>query len=489
MKPKEHEEQLQQLFQQHLLDNPMYLKEYVRQHPGNKMAWYLLGREYDAQGKRGKALYCYKQAGEIYEAFEERTMTFSPESEQSLRQWERSRRRQRFRSRLRGAAAALLVAAGVLLLPWSVNDALKQREQAVSPLPQGVTPEQVQQTKVYYVAGARSKENVGAALQQMLLQERLNSYAILASGKQTEDGRWISWPQPPDILLSVEGKEDASQQQIIYHDAESCACQPTEPSKPQAIYRSWAEQREQELVARSAVAAYVRKQGRAPASLQELNQPYPLNTLPGVTPYMEQLFEQQKEQWLKEMPAAVPGSPVPGEGPQPLAAADAAASGMTSQGPAAGGLMKPLTEPLRIIVDKSSHRLAVVSGSFIVRNYPVGLGAGRTPEGMFAITEKVRNPNGKSNGEFGSRGMTLSDTEYAIHGTNKPSSIGKDQSLGCVRMLQEDLEELFDMAPMGTLVTIGQGQLPSEVKRGTPVFHLPMFSEETNPGKVYKWLD
>ncbi|WP_282936698.1 hypothetical protein [Paenibacillus sp. RC67] len=88
MKAKDHDEQLQQFFQHHPLENPQYLKKYVREHPTNKMAWYLLGREYDAQGKRGKALYCYTQAGEIYEAFENQTIAVSPESEQSLRQWE-----------------------------------------------------------------------------------------------------------------------------------------------------------------------------------------------------------------------------------------------------------------------------------------------------------------------------------------------------------------------------------------------------------------
>ena len=74
--------------------------------------------------------------------------------------------------------------------------------------------------------------------------------------------------------------------------------------------------------------------------------------------------------------------------------------------------------------------------------------------------KKVRNPNGKSNGEFGSRGMTLSDTLYAIHGTNKPSSIGKDESHGCVRMQQADVEELYNMVTHETKVTIGKGVLP-----------------------------
>ncbi|MNI50509.1 putative L,D-transpeptidase YkuD [compost metagenome] len=137
--------------------------------------------------------------------------------------------------------------------------------------------------------------------------------------------------------------------------------------------------------------------------------------------------------------------------------------------------------------------MLLVSGNIIVRNYSVGLGGTKTPEGEFVISEKVRDPNGKSNGEFGSRGMTLSDTLYAIHGTNQPSSIGKDQSLGCIRMLQQDVEELFDMIPQGTKVTIGKGIVPKtndakEIK-STKTFQVPLQTEEKNPKKKYKWLN
>jgi lipoprotein-anchoring transpeptidase ErfK/SrfK len=168
------------------------------------------------------------------------------------------------------------------------------------------------------------------------------------------------------------------------------------------------------------------------------------------------------------------------------------------------GSASPLAEPLRIVVDKAQHRLALLSGNRIVRLYAVGLGGDRTPEGEFEIIEKVRNPNNKSNGDFGSRGMTLSDTQYAIHGTNKPESIGKDESLGCVRMGQQDLEELYDMVPHGTKVTIGKNLLPSDAPlsgqgddsgkadsdngKGKPRFRLPLQTNDANPKKIYKWL-
>ncbi|MCR8631125.1 L,D-transpeptidase family protein [Paenibacillus radicis (ex Xue et al. 2023)] len=487
MKGKEHEEQLRQFFKHQ--EDPLHLKKYVREHPNNKMAWYLLGREYDAQGKRGKALYCFSQAGEVYEAFENKAIPVSLESLQSLKQWERKGMRKRWLNRIRIAALTTLALAAIAYSPPFEPSSLPLP--SVPSLPQDVSAAMVEQTKVYYVTAGKSKENVGAALQEMLIKERLNSYAILAYGKPTDDGKWISWLKPPDLLLSVEGKQDAAQQQIYYHDAESCSCQPTDSAKAQAIYQSWAGQREQELVLRSAIASYTRKNGQPPQELQALNQPYPQNVLPGITPFMQQLYDQQKEQLAVESPdrqgknpAAITPSSVP-----ETAGIGSGSPGSPNSLSSVSGLMKPLTEPIRIVVDKTNHRLAVISGQMIVRSYPVGLGANKTPEGTFEISEKVRNPNGKSNGDFGSRGMTLSDTLYAIHGTNKPASIEKDQSLGCIRMLQEDVEELFDMAPLGTSVTIGKGLLPSEVKRGEPVFRLPLNSNETNPGKVYKWLD
>jgi hypothetical protein len=147
-----------------------------------------------------------------------------------------------------------------------------------------------------------------------------------------------------------------------------------------------------------------------------------------------------------------------------------------------------LKKPLEIIVDKQNHRLALVSGDVVIRNYPVGLGGDKTPEGEFVISEKVKDPNGSPDGDFGSRGMTLSDTLYAIHGTDEPDSIGKDQSLGCIRMLREDVEELFDMIPKGSKITILSSGLPEEIIRSEKAFSLPSNANETNPGKIYNWF-
>ncbi|TBL81414.1 L,D-transpeptidase [Paenibacillus thalictri] len=470
MREKNHEEQLKDFFSQHPVDNPQYLKRYVKQHPNNKMAWYLLGREYAAQGKQGKALYCFTQAGEVYEAFEEQAAPVIPEMEADASASGAATRKRWgplfwFRALVAAVAAVLLL----LYIPPAPTPADSGNDAQIKTSP---PPAQLKETKVYYIAKEKTKENVGAALQEILVKEQISSYSILVQGQPTPDGRYIDWLKPPTVLLSVEGKADTAQKNIQYHDALSCDCQPTEPLKPLSILTPWLAQQEQELVLHSSLQAFYSRYGKLPQAPGELNRPYPDNVLPGLTPYMEERFQQSAESMLAEIAGK----------PAEAAALPAGASG-------APLLTKPLSEPLRIIVDKTAHRLALVSGNVIIRNYPVGLGGDKTPVGEYAISEKVRNPNGKSNGEFGSRGMTLSDTLYAIHGTNKPSSVGKDESHGCIRMLQQDVEELFDMAPMGTKVTIGSGLLPEGIERSGNPFQMPLFSEETNPNKVYKWLD
>ena len=56
-------------------------------------------------------------------------------------------------------------------------------------------------------------------------------------------------------------------------------------------------------------------------------------------------------------------------------------------------------------------------------------------------------------GVLGTRRLKMGDG-YAIHGTNKPETIGQSVSHGCVRMRNEDIERLYPMVPVGTPVYI-----------------------------------
>lgn len=120
----------------------------------------------------------------------------------------------------------------------------------------------------------------------------------------------------------------------------------------------------------------------------------------------------------------------------------------------------------KIILNLASRLLTLYEGTEKVRIYPVAVGAPETPSpvGEFSISEKEVNPSwtdpkteitvpsGPSN-PLGYRWLGLYGN-YGIHGTNAPWSIGRSVSHGCIRMYEEDVEELFESVPMGTPVEI-----------------------------------
>ena len=55
---------------------------------------------------------------------------------------------------------------------------------------------------------------------------------------------------------------------------------------------------------------------------------------------------------------------------------------------------------------------------------------------------------------LGARAIYIGGTIYRIHGTNEPKSIGKSASSGCIRMLNEDVSELYKFVKLGATVTV-----------------------------------
>ena len=55
---------------------------------------------------------------------------------------------------------------------------------------------------------------------------------------------------------------------------------------------------------------------------------------------------------------------------------------------------------------------------------------------------------------LGARALYLGNTDYRIHGTNEPSSIGKHMSSGCIRLLNADVTDLYDRVGIGTKVVV-----------------------------------
>ena len=101
-----------------------------------------------------------------------------------------------------------------------------------------------------------------------------------------------------------------------------------------------------------------------------------------------------------------------------------------------------------------------VRGSEVVRRYPNGAtvpleatdGREIVVNGNIIIPPFGTNQR-RYKGVLGTRRLVLGDG-YALHGTNKPESIGQAVSHGCVRLRNEDIEQLYDMVPVGTPVYI-----------------------------------
>ena len=118
-----------------------------------------------------------------------------------------------------------------------------------------------------------------------------------------------------------------------------------------------------------------------------------------------------------------------------------------------------------IEVNKERNDLVVRLNDRFFKRYQVGTGKNaKTPEGQFKITDKIREPPwwkagkeipyGDPENELGTRWMSINKKSYGIHGTWEPETIGHQASAGCIRMLNEEVEELFALVPLGTPVTI-----------------------------------
>lgn len=105
-----------------------------------------------------------------------------------------------------------------------------------------------------------------------------------------------------------------------------------------------------------------------------------------------------------------------------------------------------------IDVSVRNRQLKLYNASVLLKTYPVGIGKilTPTPTGNYIIINKEYNPGGP----YGVLWMGLSKPHYGIHGTNNPSSIGKEVSKGCIRMHNNDVTELSSLVPIGTNVYI-----------------------------------
>ena len=123
------------------------------------------------------------------------------------------------------------------------------------------------------------------------------------------------------------------------------------------------------------------------------------------------------------------------------------------------------TGTFNIFVDKSQDVLLLKDGDEVLKTYRVSTGENNsTPVGTFTITSKLIDPVWFNRGVvvppdspanvLGTRWLGFDMPGYGIHGTIEPQTIGQQITAGCVRMRNEEVEELYSIVPLGTKVTI-----------------------------------
>jgi lipoprotein-anchoring transpeptidase ErfK/SrfK len=115
--------------------------------------------------------------------------------------------------------------------------------------------------------------------------------------------------------------------------------------------------------------------------------------------------------------------------------------------------MEPAGPSYEILVLLDTKKLYLFCDEELFKTYTVAVGklSSPTPKGDFTVMSMIEYPYADA---YGSRWIGLSTPNIGIHGTNRPSSIGKDASRGCIRMRNEDIEELFSFISIGTKVFI-----------------------------------
>ncbi|KQO60666.1 MULTISPECIES: L,D-transpeptidase [unclassified Methylobacterium] len=131
--------------------------------------------------------------------------------------------------------------------------------------------------------------------------------------------------------------------------------------------------------------------------------------------------------------------------------------------------------PGTVVVRTSERRLYLVNGDGTAIRYPVAVGKpgkqwtgattidGKYVEPAWSPPREVKRDNprlpdviagGSPHNPMGAAAMTLAGGEYAIHGTNRPNSVGTYASYGCIRMYNQDVVDLYGRVSVGTQVYV-----------------------------------
>jgi len=127
-----------------------------------------------------------------------------------------------------------------------------------------------------------------------------------------------------------------------------------------------------------------------------------------------------------------------------------------------------------IVIDTPNHYLYLVTAPGRAMRYGIGVGRpGFTWSGHKTISRKAewpgwtpppemikrrpdlpRHMDGGPDNPLGARALYLGSSMYRIHGTNEPWTIGQNVSSGCIRMMNEDVIDLYQRVPVGAPVNV-----------------------------------
>lgn len=144
--------------------------------------------------------------------------------------------------------------------------------------------------------------------------------------------------------------------------------------------------------------------------------------------------------------------------------------------------------PGTVIIDTGNTFLYFVLNDTQAMRYGIGVGReGFTWSGEQTVARKAEWPDwhppaemvsrqpylprfmaGGPGNPLGARAMYLGETEYRIHGTNNPDTIGKRVSSGCIRLTNEDVVDLYGRVKVGAKVIVLPATAASRPSQGTP---------------------
>jgi len=144
--------------------------------------------------------------------------------------------------------------------------------------------------------------------------------------------------------------------------------------------------------------------------------------------------------------------------------------------------------PGTVIIDTPHTFLYYVLGNGKAIRYGIGVGRqGFTWSGVKQVARKAEWPDwyppqemiarqpylprmvaGGPGNPLGARAMYLGSSEYRIHGTNDPTTIGKHVSSGCIRLTNEDVEDLYSRVQIGAKVVVLPQSAPVRTAQPAP---------------------